>query len=319
MTKIRALMPSTSRGGQSEQSGPAGGFGHILVWVIDPGLPGETNQCLGVALALARRATVRIELVKLRLRSNALAPLFYLALRAGLISRGAARRPRGILSRMLFSGPSLAKDLPAITVSTLGRGEVPALLMHELGSHALHIGLPRRVASNHLDLVIHLPSQDAASVECATVAIDIVPTPILLDDVRAHTSPLVTEWCGRNGRLFAALIGGDGSGYTYRREEWRQFASSIKQLARKLDANILLTTSRRTGAVAEKVLKANLSDFSNLAHAGWFGDKSQSTMKDYLAAAKFVICTEESRSMISDAIAAGKCVYTVRPELDVNR
>jgi hypothetical protein len=35
---------------------------------------------------------------------------------------------------------------------------------------------------------------------------------------------------------------------------------------------------------------------------------------DYLAAAEVVFCTEDSRSMISDAIAAGKAVYTLRPE-----
>ena len=48
-------------------------------------------------------------------------------------------------------------------------------------------------------------------------------------------------------------------------------------------------------------------------HAVWSGDTTPGIMKDYLAASDIVLCTEDSRSMISDAIAAGKCVYTVRP------
>jgi uncharacterized protein len=287
----------------------------ILVWAIDPGLPGETNQCLGVAAALARVAQVRVEVVSLRLRSKWLAPLFRLALQTPIFTRGRMRWPVTALYRLFFSGPQLGREVPEVTVSTLGRGEIPALFLRQLyGSYALHIGIPRRAPSGVFDLVMHLPSQDTSKLRCPAVALDIVPTPVLLEDVRAYRSPLVEQWCKLGRRLCAVLVGGDGSGYAYRPDEWQRFAQGLQRLSKTRNLGLLLTTSRRTGATGEAALKASNVDLPGLTHAVWFGDESPAIMTDYLAASEIVLCTEDSRSMISDAIAAGKYVYTARPE-----
>ncbi len=288
----------------------------LLVWVIDPGLPGETNQCLGVAAALARATPVRVEVVRLRLRNKWLAPLFRLALQTPIFTWSRVRWPVTALYRLFFSGPQLGREAPQVTVSTLGRGEIPALFLRQLyGSYALHIGIPRRIPSGDFDLVMHLPSQDTSKLHCPTVALDIVPTPVLLGDVRAYTGPLVEQWRKLGRRLCAVLVGGDGAGYKYRPDEWRRFAQGLQQLSKKQSLGLLLTTSRRTGAIAETEIK----DVTGLAHAVWFCDGSPGILKDYLAASEIVLCTEESRSMISDAIAAGKCVYTARPEHAVGK
>jgi hypothetical protein len=53
-------------------------------------------------------------------------------------------------------------------------------------------------------------------------------------------------------RCLAVLIGGDGAGYQYSADaDWRTLGSSLTELARRHDARLLLTTSRRTGAEAE--------------------------------------------------------------------
>lgn len=285
----------------------------MLVWVLDPGLPGETNQCRGVASALAHAAPVRVAVVNLRLRSKMIAPLFMLAQRANLFARH--RWLTTPIYRALFSGPALDGETPDLTISTLGRGEIPALLLRRhFGAYTLHVGIPCRISSIHFDLVTHLPSQDASGLRCPSVSLDIAPTPLLLADVRAHVSPLVDKWRARAHRIAVVLVGGDGSGYRYRPDEWEQFARGLARLSREQALDLLLTTSRRTGTTAETEIEAGTAGLPGLLHAAWFRDAAPGLMKDYLAAADIVICTEDSRSMISEAIAAGKCVYTARPE-----
>ena len=84
---------------------------------------------------------------------------------------------------------------------------------------------------------------------------------------------------------------------------------------RRMRAGILISTSRRTGPEGQEALKAALADRPNLVHGVWYDPVSPNVVTDYVAAADIVVCTEDSRSMISDAIAAGKCVYAVQPSL----
>jgi uncharacterized protein len=286
----------------------------VLIWVLDPGHPGELNQCLGLAKVLVDRSAESINIVRLELRSKNLAPFFRRALASKLFSKDRPRWLAMILYRLLFKGPRLNDEIPTITVSTLGRGEMPALFLQQFfGSRAFHIGVPKRMPSNCFDLIVRMPTQHMQHLDGPTVTLDIAPTPVTLEDGR-YTSPLIARWRTQARRLCAVLIGGDGSGYKYRQNEWSDLAKKLADLSSNRDLGILLTTSRRTGTVAENELKSNAGLQRILVHAHWFGQRSESTLRDFLAAADFVICTEESRSMISDAIAAGKAVYTIRPQ-----
>jgi mitochondrial fission protein ELM1 len=110
------------------------------------------------------------------------------------------------------------------------------------------------------------------------------------------------------------LVGGDGAGYRYRPDEWRVLAGAVERLRGAHGAGILLTTSRRTGGAAEAALKEHGPSGDGLLDATWYSEAPRDVVLDYLAAAEVVFCTEDSRSMISDAIAAGKPVYTIRPD-----
>jgi hypothetical protein len=87
-------------------------------------------------------------------------------------------------------------------------------------------------------------------------------------------------------RCLAVLIGGDGAGYQYSAEPTgARWGVRSTELARRHDARLLLTTSRRTGAAAENLLHA-----SDSAGAAWptrcGGHRSpRPVMRDFLAAA----------------------------------
>ena len=287
----------------------------MLIWVIDSGLPGVTNQCLGVARAIATLGPCRIERVSVRLRTHLLQPLLRKALQRGLLNGFPERRPARWLAGLIFSGLSSKAAKPDLTVSALGRSEIAAVfLRNTLGTVAVHIGLPSRMPSETFDLIVLQPVEAGDAVSCASVSLDLVPTPILLSNLAGRTGEPVSGWRQRKPRLWAVLVGGNGAGFSYTQPDWEKLAGSLRELAERHGAGLLLSTSRRTGAAAEAVLKAALGPGAPVIDAVWYVEHPRPVVADYLASAELVFCTEDSGSMISDAVAAGKPVYAVRPE-----
>ena len=287
----------------------------MLIWVIETGLPGATNQCVGVARAIATLGPCRIERVNVRLRSHLLQPVFRTALRRSLLDRWPERRRARWLAGLMFSGVPATTASPDITVSALGRGEIAAALLRAaVGSAAIHIGRPSRMPSHAFDFIVLPPGESGEGRRCASVSLDVLPTPVLLADVSARTGPPVSGWRSRQPRLWAVLIGGDGAGLSYDRRDWERLPDSLQALAGRHGAGLLVATSRRTGAAAEAVIKAGLNQSGRLIDAAWYSKNPAAVVADHLAAAEAVFCTEDSFSIISDAIAAGKPVYVLRPE-----
>lgn len=284
----------------------------MLIWVIDVGLPGVTNQCLGVARAIATRVPCRVVSVKLRLRTRLLQPLFRAALRSKMLERLAARRSSRLLAHALFSGLPAHCRYPDLTVSALGRGEMAAAFLRAaVGSAAVHIGAPGRMPPACFDLLVLVVPEQAPGPHPPTVTLEVRPTRVLLDDMTARRSGRDES---RAGPRWAMLLGGDGAGYAYRADEWQALALSLRRLADSAGAKLLVTTSRRTGQPAESILKAHGLDEPNVGEATWYSERPDDVVLDYLAAADAVFCTEDSGSMISDAIASGRGVYAMRPD-----
>jgi mitochondrial fission protein ELM1 len=139
------------------------------------------------------------------------------------------------------------------------------------------------------------------------------PTPVLRSDLALRRAG-AAELAKGHPRPWAVLVGGDGAGYRYRPDEWRMLARALERLRGAHGAGILLTTSRRTGAAAEAILREEGPTGDGILDATWYSTNPADVVVDYLTAAEVVFCTEDSRSMISDAIAAGKPVYTIRPD-----
>jgi mitochondrial fission protein ELM1 len=177
----------------------------------------------------------------------------------------------------------------------------------------VHIGVPGRTPSEWFDFVVAVAPQDTSRLRCPFVTLDMRPTPVLLSDLEQRKAR-AAELAKGHARPWAVLVGGDGAGYRYRPDEWRVLAGAVERLRGAHGAGILLTTSRRTGGAAEAALKEHGPSGDGLLDATWYSEAPRDVVLDYLAAAELVFCTEDSRSMISDAIAAGKPVYTIRPD-----
>jgi len=90
----------------------------------------------------------------------------------------------------------------------------------------------------------------------------------------------------------------------------------IIEEAIKADVKLLVTSSPRTGAHAENICK-NLLDQSGVLVKGiWFTKRHVETNPSLLAllgAGERVIVTEDSATMVNEAVLAGKPVVTISP------
>ena len=108
------------------------------------------------------------------------------------------------------------------------------------------------------------------------------------------------EWQDRLGRLnVAVMLGGRSRSYRFTGETVDKLASGLAGL----DGEIAVTASRRTDSEVLDALKARVPQ-------AWFWDGTgPNPYLGMLALARHIVVTEDSVSMISEAISTGKPVY----------
>jgi hypothetical protein len=145
------------------------------------------------------------------------------------------------------------------------------------------------------------------------IVLEVMPTLVSYEKMReAGDDFLKKQKIKTNKELWIMLIGGGGSGYEFSKEDYLSIATSMLKLAKKYNINWLLTTSRRTGLRNEQYLKKILTDNNLISHAVYFNEKPEKVMLAYLGAASIVFCTEDSTSMVSEALVSQKPVFTLR-------
>ena len=151
-----------------------------------------------------------------------------------------------------------------------------------------------------------LPDAQAITLDVPLNAIDIAA----LD----HKGAALRSRLGLDGvPLLAVLIGGDGGGYSFTPADWAQVGDVVAGLAETHAMRLVVSTSRRTGAQAEDILKARLEGPA-LADAVWYTKAPRPVVADYLGAADAIIITEDSITMLSEALSTGKPVLSLRPQ-----
>ena len=266
----------------------------IAVWLLSDGAPGHLSQSRGIVDALATRHAVEVSTIELKVRSTLWKRLGRLALphirdAAGWFRRiyGVAPppgRPELIVSsgaNTLLANALLARmhRAPNVYSGTL-KGYDPAAF------DCVFSVVPLGVACNHVLPLPPVPGELARPLPAAP---------------------------GGEARI-AVLIGGDGAGYAFTDADWRAFAAGLATLARRENARLLLTTSRRTGAAAEALLRENLPA-ELITDAVWWSRAPRKVMRDFLTAAQAIVVTEDSLSMVAESLYSGRPVLSVAPAI----
>ena len=112
------------------------------------------------------------------------------------------------------------------------------------------------------------------------------------------------------------LIGGDTKKYRMAKNIMQRLIREIKKISLDLGADILITTSRRTPAVIEELLRQEFANFNNCRLLVIANEKNiPQAVGGIMAIADFIVVSGESISMVSEAASSGKHtgVFKLKP------
>ena len=264
------------------------------IWALIDDRAGNVSQCLGVVEALGGSYEERrLEYSLLALLPNALLGATFLGLKP--VSQGQFTEP----------WPDL--------VIAAGRRTAPvARKIKRLSGHTskiVQIMDPGPAATAEFDLIA-IPRHDVVTRGRNTMIITGAPhrvTPARLNEAsqtwRNRFEHLPKPW-------IALIVGGS----TRRRSFHAAIASELGRMASTMaqesGGSLLITTSRRTGAAADKLLaEINVPNFSYQ-----WGDHGENPYMGYLAEADSIVVTGDSVSMCSEVCATDKPVYIYAPK-----
>ncbi len=278
------------------------------VWVVSDGKPGHFNQSRGVLLALERLFEIRAEWVEVRLRSG----LWRKPLTA-LLNRTRSPLPGAVLT-MSYAIESFPDSPPDLIVVAGGRAVFAAILLarhHNAG--VLYCGSLRGLDPRHFTAAMTLERQ---ANHPANLVLEVPPTLVDRHELdrrgTALRSALAAIEPPPSTTLWSVLIGGDGAGYAYASAQWLELGNALSALANRHGARLLITTSRRTGATAERALRDAI-DPACIADAVWYSDAPRAITQNYLGAADVVFATIDSMSMIMETVSAGRPLFAIEP------
>ena len=107
--------------------------------------------------------------------------------------------------------------------------------------------------------------------------------------------------------LTAVIVGGSIKKRLFTLENAKDLAAKIAALHKRVGGSILITTSRRTGEEAQKLIMDQIKDIPQ--HTYLWGNKAENPYMGYLACADYIVVTGDSVSMTSEACGTGKPVF----------
>lgn len=252
----------------------------INCWVVTEGLKGTENQCIGVAEALGLSPVVKQ--VLLRWPWNILSPWL------------------GLENRWIFK-PHLDAPWPDLLIVS-GRKSIAVaryIKRHNPACFTVFTQDPR-INPAEFDLVI-APSHDRVTGD--NVARTLAAPNRIRAEALAEAARQWPQLSTLPGQKLAVLIGGNSKAHRLTPATCLKLAKQLKVL----DASLMVTVSRRTGAENEAILRKGLQGERVFFWDG-VGDNPYFAM---LGAADTVLVTNDSASMLSEASSTGKPVYAV--------
>jgi len=278
-----------------------------VAWIISEGSPGHVSQSVGIANALARLTPITLRTFECRPRISGIVRTMI-----RLLWMGKNGRP---LPTALLHGPIGLETIPAdqpppdLILASGGKSVFAARsLAVRYRVPFVFVGERKPYPPGWFHTVLTPSALETAQCD---VRIDVIPTKITPESV----AQAAAAWPDKPpGRLWAMLIGGASRSHPYTPDDWKHLADGMTTIARREGIRWLLTTSRRTGHATEECLRSLLPD-DILADAVWWCQAPQKKFAAYLGAAEMAWITQDSISMVTEAIAAARPVVVIRPQL----
>jgi KDO2-lipid IV(A) lauroyltransferase len=279
------------------------------VLVLNDGKAGHLNQSLAVAKAIQKARTTqgfdlddtKIEIVDVRFKNSfARASLTVAAAYATWRCHGCMRCMRLALTAQCYD--KLMSTYAEFVVSA-GSGLAPVnvfMAKENSARNVIVMAPPFPITRLKFDLAI-VPRHDDPP-NCANVVITKMAPNLLGEKMPRPASDTL-----------GALIGGDNPEYSLTGDISRAAVSAIKSFTASSGAGLSLTTSRRTPKAVEAIVKNALKGDARLRTLVIASENNPpDTVKNILSESRVVVVTEESISMISEAVSAGRKVVVLK-------
>lgn len=280
------------------------------VIVVSDGKKGHVNQSMALAELLGAQHIQVLTQQRLEPVCDFLARFFSFAFSPrnypSSWRKGILRKCIGLTSMPKLSNPG---EKPVVIATGTLTAAASLAIAGELGARTLHILSPSFVPFRLFDAVV-LPQHDLNRMAQGNV----LTLPIALGPVGGkNVEDSLDEMKRRQGvnevaqsNYVAVLIGGDSAHYVMGEAKLVAGVEKLAELARQRSLRILLTTSRRTPETIEQRLQSLANADADLfAFCVWGRTDKFNPIPAYLELAKAVVVTEESVSMVSEAVLAG--------------
>jgi len=266
--------------------------------------PGHSPLAQGVIAALKRLRPV--EVTRIEVKRKWIVPTRWLRRR---VTAKSFFPPR--MLRMAYRIDAYALPKADLVVSAGGETQMPNICVARfLGIPSIFCGsLLRGLGPENFDLILSSYDRDAGSPRHMVV---LKPSSV---DPEALGRPAIVPRYGpqRHPQFAGLLIGGNAGPFRYRRDEWERLLAFIVTVAKAWGTRWLVSTSRRTPPhVADRIAEL-AKDENVVARFIDFRTSGPGTLPEIFAKAEIILCTEDSSTMISEAVSARLPVVGVAP------
>jgi mitochondrial fission protein ELM1 len=266
--------------------------------------PGHYHLAQGVIAALGRLRPV--EVTRVEVKRKWIVPTRWLRRR---ITAKSFLPPR--MLRMAYRIDAYALPKADLVVSAGGETQMPNICVARfLDIPSIFCGsLLRGLGPENFNLIVSSYDRDAGSDRHMVV---LKPSSIDPDALRR---PRTVPRYGpkRHPRLAGLLIGGNAGPFRYRRKEWDELLAFAAEISKAWGTRWLVSTSRRTpDHVADKIA-ALAADETVVARFIDYRMEGPGTLPQVFSTADVIVCTEDSSTMISEAVSARLPVVGVAP------
>jgi hypothetical protein len=270
------------------------------LWIVSEQSPGHDSQSRGLGRELADR--LKLDTVDVIGRMTARGWL-----RPWIKWRmGRAGKPlhQAMLDKHFKIEIPQNAPAPDLIVSSGGRSVYCARTWaQQYNTPYIYLGEQKRFPNEWFDLII---TPIAGDPRPNALSCEIVPTPVSPSSIEAAASNLQRP----SGRLWTMVIGGRSRSQHFEEHDWRTIGQAMNLLAERNGIRWLVTTSRRTGAEAEAVLKDAI-DPQYIADAIWWAQAPRRQLHAFLHWGELSFITLDSVTMVSEAIAAANPVIAI--------
>lgn len=263
----------------------------MKTWIVTDGKIGTEKQCRALAEMLGLKATVKT--ISVKFPWTLLPPSFWI-------------KPWSALDSA--SQKELSEPWPDLIIAASRIASAPiAALKKKLGKKITTIFIQNPYINlNAFDAVIAPRHDELSGSNLISIpgALHNVTKDLLTKESKKWTSILPTDF---PRPWVTILLGGNSNHHTMDLDTIEYFGAQLRHLAQRSSMSFFITASRRTPQEALQVFKTALGD----SHVFLWNGLGDNPYYGFLGLGDFILVTNDSVSMLSEAVGTGKPVYTL--------